>query len=97
MTKYKITSDSVSYGQPGPYKGYNLKTNLSISQAIDEMRSNVMVKNIDIGVVYDTSQDSMGCYRRYKIEEDHSIETTWDNLTIDRKRAILETAGLKVE
>lgn len=90
--KFKIVGDYVTYGGVAPFSPSVKDTNLCISKAIDILRENGISGEIDIDTIYKTKEDSMGCYSRFQIQRDSSVETIWSNLSAQDKKDIFRFA-----
>lgn len=91
--RYKIVGDYVTYGGPSPYKAevtYN--RNMSLTEAIDFIKSRILLKDVELNTIYSTKEDRMGCYNRFEIREDHDVETMWHHLTKAERRELFEYA-----
>lgn len=85
--KYKVVGDSIAYGGPKKYEPYIQRSNQSLTECIDFLRSVGVISKIDLGEIVSTPGDNMGCYRRFQILIDRSVETLWSNLSkVERGR-----------
>lgn len=91
--KYQVLGDYVTYGEMKQFSDLTTHAkNLSISKAIDFVREKTKAEEIEIGTVVRTPEDSMGCYSRYVIHEDKSLETIWENLSLGEKHKVFSYA-----
>ena len=93
--KYKITGDYVLYGGPKNYSDdFVVCRNLSPLIAIRKISelTGEQEDNISLFKIYKTKEDSMGCYHRYRITKDMSVDTIWSNLSAKERFDLFDYA-----
>lgn len=93
MNKYMVIGDFVVYGGPKNYSRDKIYIkNSTLNECIEYVKAKTLINDVDINYIFSSKEDQMGCYSRYEIIIDKTIETIWINLSKQEKERIFSFA-----
>ena len=91
--RYKVVGDYNLTSNPREYEGKIVYArNLELSEAIDYIRSRVLVDKVVINKVYTTKKDHMDCFNYFEIKDDRSVESIFISLSMEERRTLFAYA-----